>query len=91
MAVGTGPRKELDGLVFDLDFGNPKTFSGIGTTIKNTISTATSEINGAITAQTAITAKVFLGFKLFDRELFLGSKNAGSALRKYDKRIDSLP
>ena len=44
MAVGSGPRKELDGLVFDLDFGNPKTFSGIGTTIKNTISTATSEI-----------------------------------------------
>ena len=39
----------------------------------------------------AITAKVFLGFKLFDRELFLGSKNAGSALRKYDKRNCDLP
>lgn len=55
------------------------------------VATATSEINGAITAQVAITAIVFLGFEFFDRELFLGSKNAGRALRKYDKRNCDLP
>ena len=55
------------------------------------VATATSEIKGAITAQTATTAKLFRGFKLFDFELFLGNKNAGTDLRKHDTRTFSLP
>ena len=36
--AGAGPRKEIDGLVFDLDFASTKTFTGIGGTASSLIS-----------------------------------------------------
>ena len=36
--AGAGPKKEIDGLVFDLDFASNKTFAGIGATASSLIS-----------------------------------------------------
>ena len=35
--AGAGPRKEIDGLVLDLDFANTRAFAGIGATASSLI------------------------------------------------------
>ena len=44
MASGSGPQRDLSGLVLDLDFGNTKLYAGIGTTARNSISNLSAEI-----------------------------------------------
>ena len=48
MAVGAGPRKEIDGLVLDLDFASNKTFAGLGATASSLITTTKASLKYGI-------------------------------------------
>ena len=47
--AGAGPRKEIDGLVFYLDFANAKTFTGIGATASSLISSKSASLKYGVT------------------------------------------
>ena len=47
--AGAGPRKEIDGLVLDLDFASNKTFAGIGATASSLITTTKASLKYGIT------------------------------------------
>jgi len=47
--AGAGPRKEIDGLVFDLDFASNKTFAGLGATASSLISSRSASLKYGVT------------------------------------------
>ena len=47
MAISSGPNRPADGLVFAIDTGNIKSFSGLGTSARNIVGSGLSS-NGAI-------------------------------------------
>ena len=47
--AGAGPRKEIDGLVLDLDFASNKTFAGIGATASSLITTTKASLKYGVT------------------------------------------
>ncbi len=48
MAIASGPNRPADGLVFAIDTGNIKSFSGLGTSVRNIVGSGLTS-NGSIT------------------------------------------